>query len=230
MARHLRLMPRERGARSARIADYSEWWLSPNPRWPSYRHSKLFLDRIWGPPGQRLPGLLRAGFTVARGFGRQAADLVPPALVIDAGWGWYRFLSDSMAGAFDAPIRSMLTIGSQPVIIDLRLYYFDRLPNAGGEVGARTPQDQVSYTISDESLAMETATLGGQVLAPLASVTSLRELALRIEGVQDLTWYWIDIRICLKAWYKGVIEEPSDAWDASTLWDSALWPWLPWVH
>jgi len=229
-ARHLRLMPRERGARSTRQADFSEWWLSPDPRWPGYRHSKLFMDRVWGPPGRRLPGLLRAGFTVARGFGRQAEALVPPALVIDSGWCWYRFLSDSLAGAFDAPVRAVLAAAGQPVLVDLSLYYFDRLPTEATEAARPVPDDRVSFAIHDDSLAFVCTNPGGDSLAPLASVGSLRELAIRVEGTPDLTWYWIDVRICVKAWYIGPESGGNTLWRPPDLWQRALAPWLRWVH
>lgn len=233
-ARHLRLLPRERARRDRSTADFAEWWFTPNLDWPGYRYGKLFVDRVWGPPGKRLPGLLRAGFTLARGFGRQAAELVPSDLVISPNWFWYRFLSDSMAGVFDAPLRSLLTNCGQPVSVDLTLYYFDRYPDPGNEIGVRTPDDRLTFTIRDRSLTFEVVREGSSILAPLATATSLQDLVLRTEGVQDLTWYWIDVHICVQAWYQEAQTQPdagtSETWNGTELWNRALAPWLPWVH
>jgi len=229
-ARHLRLLPRGRARRDWSSADFAEWWFTHSLDWPGYRYGRLFLDRVWGPPQRRLPGLLRAGFTLARGFGRQAADLVPPDLVIDSNWFWYRFLSDSMAGVFDVPLRALLASCRQPVIVDLALTYFDRDPDPGNEIGVRTPNDQLTFAIRDESLTFDVVREGGDILAPLVSATSLRDLVFRLEGVQDLTWYWIDVHICVQAWYQGEHTDDGEAWDATTLWEYALAPWLPWVH
>jgi len=229
-ARHLRLLPRGRIRRDWSSADFAEWWFTHSLDWPGYRYGRLFLDRVWGPPQRRLPGLLRAGFTLARGFGRQAAGLVPPDLVINSGWFWYRFLSDSMAGVFDTPLRSLLIRCRQPVIVDLALTYFDRHVGRGNETGVPTPNEKLTFTIRDTSLTFDVVREGGDILAPLVSATSLRDLVFRIEGVQDLTWYWIDMHICVQAWYQGEDTIDGEVWEATVLWDNALAPWLPWVH
>jgi len=229
-ARHLRLLPRDRIRRDWSSADFAEWWFTHNLDWRGYRYGRLFLDRVWGPPQRRLPGLLRAGFTLARGFGRQAAGLVPPDQVIDSNWFWYRFLSDSMAGVLDTPLRSLLARCHQPVIVDLALTYLDRRPDPGHEIAVRTPNDQLTFAIRDESLTFDVVREGGDILAPLVPATSLRDLVFRVEGVQDLTWSWIDVHICVQAWYQGEDTGDGEAWDATTLWDNALAPWLSWVH
>lgn len=227
-ARHLHLRPRAWSGRDPGGSDYTEWWFIPARLRAGYQHGRLFLDRVWGPPGRRLPGLLRAGLTVSRGFGRQVAEMVPPSLALTSGWFWYRFLSDSMAGAFDAPARAVIAQTGQPLTLDLALYYFDRYPDPGSDLGLHTPDDRITFEIADDNLALETVREGGEILTPLSTATSLRDLVLRIEGVPDLTWYWIDIHLCAKAWFGD--ETTADAWDAAALWRNALAPWLPWVH
>lgn len=227
-ARHLHLMPREWSGRDHSGSEYAEWWFIPVRDRSGYRHGRLFLDRVWGPPGRRLPGLLRAGFTVSRGFGRQVADMVHPALALHSGWFWYRFLSDSMAGAFDAPMRAIMARTDQAVTVDLVLYYFDRYPDPGSHLGLQTPDDHMTFEVGAASLKLQVVREGGEILEPLVSATSVRDLVLHIEGVPDLTWYWIDVHLCIKAWFGD--ETSPGTWDAEDLWDKALVPWLPWVH
>lgn len=227
-ARHLYLMPHEWSGHDRLGSDYTEWWLIPVRDRSGYQHGRLFLDRVWGPPGKRLPGLLRAGFTVARGFGRQVAEMVPPNLALNAGWFWYRFLSDSMAGVFDGPLRTVIARANQPATIDLALYYFDRYPDPGSDLGLQTPDDRMTFEVDEASLRLQVVREGGEILAPVVSATTLRDLVLRIEGVPDLTWYWIDVHLCVKAWFGG--DDIPGAWDAAELWNCALQPWLPWVH
>lgn len=227
-ARHLHLQPREWDGRDRREGDYTEWWFIPVRDRSGFQHGRLFVDRVWGPPGKRLPGLLRAGFTVARGFGRQVADMVPPSLALTSGWFWYRFLSDSMAGVFDTPLRAVMANTGQPVTVDLTLYYFDRYPDPGSQMGLQTPNDRMTFEVSDADLTLQVVREGGTILHPLLTATSLRDLILHIEGVPDLTWYWIDVHICAQTWY-GDTETPN-VWDAAALWEAALAPWLPWVH
>ena len=192
------------------------------------QYGRLFIDRIWGPPGRRLPGLLRAGFTVSRGFGRQVAEMVPPSLAMTPNWFWTRFLSDSMAGVFDAPLRAVMERVDQPVTVDVALTYFDRYPAPTSSAEPPTPDDRLVFEVDPGPLTLKTLRKGGQHLAPLVSAQTLRDLVLRIEGVPDLTWYWIDVHLCIKAWFEDA--DAQSGWDAADLWAKALAPWLPWVH
>jgi hypothetical protein len=133
-----------------------------------------------------------------------------------------------MAGVFDAPMRTVMERTGQPVIVDLTLYYFDRYPDPGSELGLQTPDDRMTFEVDETTLGLSTVYEGSEILSPLLSATSIRDLIIRIEGVQDLTWYWIDIHLCTAAWFgeetaPGVLRAPR-------LWESALAPWLPWVH
>ncbi len=227
--RDLKPRPLDSSARA-----FAEWWFLPGTGRPLPGHGKLFLRRQSNSGTATMPGLMAIGFQLERGLGRQLAgtpvgeayqpDLVERRFVMQPSWLWYRFLNDAMGGLFDPPLRSMLERSGEPVAVELDLFRVDTLPAAWA--GRGCPDDRLTFAVLDESLLLHPTSTATGELAVLDDAATLRELVLRMEGVQDLTWFWIAVSIGIEVAY-GYDEGD---WDAATLWTNALEPWLPWVH
>jgi hypothetical protein len=179
---------------------------------------------------------MSAGFYVERGFGRQVSDLVPEHLVMQPSWFWTRFRNEVFGGLADTTLRSLLDRTQQSVTLTLDLYRFDRAPVAGDYPGlgadenslsAAEPDDHLAYTVRDQSLMLSLAEGAENELVPLSQAGYLRDLVVQIEGMPDLPWFWIDVRIGVRLAYG---QDGADNWDAAQVWDRTLSPWLHWVH
>ncbi len=212
--RHLRLQPAH-----AVSGAFDEWWLVPSMHRSPYRYGKLFVARV-----PTAPLLMTTGFCFHRGIGRHLDTLVDSTVVMDASWFWSRFLSDALAGAFAAPLQEMSACSKSPVWITLNLYHLDRAP---GPRAGYPPDDRLTFAVDATTLALKPQELGEEELAPLTTASSLRELALWIESIEDLWWFWIDVYIGLRLRYAP---EDHHGWTATDLWERALAPWAHWVH
>lgn len=227
--RHLKPRPSDSSARA-----FADWWLLPNTGRPVPGHGKLFLRQEPDTRTASTPGLMALGFCVERGLGRQLGgaqlgetyrmDLVDPRLIIQPSWLWYRFLNDALGGLFDTPLRTILARSGQPVSIDLELSRADTALAAWTRRGL--PDDRLSFAVLDDTLLLHPTRVAAAELSVLDDAATLRELVLRMEGVRDLSWYWITVSIGIQVAYG---DEQSD-WDAAALWHNVLEPWLAWMH
>lgn len=226
--RHLKPRPTDSSARA-----FAEWWLLPGTGRPVPGHGKLLLRREPDTRTATTPGLMALGFRVERGLGRQLAgtqlgeahrmDLVDPRFIMQPSWTWYRFLNDAIGGLFDVPLRTILSRSGEPVSIDLDLFHADTLPAAWA--GRAVPDDRLSFALLDETLLLHPTRVAAAELRTLEDAATLHELVLRMEGVQDLSWYWIAVSIGIQVAYG----DEEGAWDAAALWHNVLEPWLPWT-
>ena len=227
--RYLRSRPSNTSARA-----FADWWLLPGIGRPEPGHGRLYLHRLPDTKTATAPGLMSAGFCVERGLGRQLGssllgepeqlNLVDPRLVMQPAWLWYRFLNDALGGLFDSPMRTVLSRSGQPITVSLDLFRADSLPANLACQGLQ--DDHLSFAVLDDTLLLHPTQVATAELAVLDDAATLRELVIRMEGVQDLSWYWILVSLGIEVAYG---HEESD-WDAGELWHNALEPWLPWVH
>jgi len=228
-ARNLNAYPSDASARA-----FAEWWLHTGSGRPTPGRGRLFMRREADTLSGGSLGLMATGLQVERGLGRHLAgagvgeparmELVDPRLIMQPSWSWYRLLNDTLGGSFNAPLQSVLARSAQPIVIDLQLHHADQLTAVPG---IRTsPADQASFSVLDESLLFHPTRLAGSELAALNDAATLRDLLLRMEGVRDLSWYWITVSMGVEVAYN----DGEGGWDAATLWHNALEPWLPWVH
>lgn len=219
--RHLTLWPLSRTSRA-----FGEWWLTPRSDAPSHQHARLSFARAWD-----AADLMVAGFGATRGFGRQAEALVDSERIMHPNWFWSRLLSDTLAGAFEIPLRTVMDRSDQPVWAQLDLYTLGHEPDPALAPAPALPDDRLAFALLDHTLALTRFTEATAELAPLNGVTDLRELLLRIEGLPGIAWMWIEVRIGVRARYaESSPGSDADAWGAQELWDRVLSPWLPWVH
>lgn len=228
-ARNLSAYPSDTSARA-----FAEWWLHAGSGRPTPGRGRLFMWREADTLSSSSPGLMATGLQIERGLGRHLTgagvgeparlELVDPRLIMQPSWSWYRLLNDTLGSLFDGPLRSVLARSAQPIAIDLQLHHADQLTAIPG---IRTPPaDQVSYSVLDELLLLHPTRLAGGELAVLNDAATLRDLLLRMEGIRDLSWYWITVSMGVEVAY----DDEEGGWDAATLWHNALEPWLPWVH
>jgi hypothetical protein len=151
-------------------------------------------------------------------------------------WFWTRFRNEVFGGLADATLRELLDRTQQSVTLSLDLYRFDRVPAASTCPGldfddlplsASEPDDHLAYTVRDRSLMLSLAEGAENELASLNQAGYLRDLIMQIEGMPDLPWFWIDVRIGVRMAYG---QDGTDNWDAAGIWDRVLSPWLHWVH
>lgn len=224
--RHLTLYAtRTPWAAGRESAAFSEWRLVPANTPGVHRHGRLVLRRLAEDPNQ-----LSAGFGVTRGMGRQLADLADPDVMMDGTWFWRnRLVGDVLAGALDAPIRTVMAETEQSVYLALSLIRFDTMPDLANALYAPSlPADRLVFRIRDDARSLSPAVLPEHELSPLASSPTLRDLLLHIEAHPDLAWAWIDLHLGAHFAYGNA--ETVGAWDAAALWRRTLAPWLPWVH
>ncbi|MGC9467730.1 MAG: hypothetical protein ACP5HS_04005 [Anaerolineae bacterium] len=212
--RHLRLQPASRGGGA-----YGEWWLIPGPERPPYRYGKLYIRRV-----ALGPRMMSVGFCFHRGVGRHLDALVDPEVTMGPSWFWSRFLNDALAGAFETPLREIMARSGRSVQTTLELYHLNHAP---GPRTGHPPDDRLVFTVDETTLRLRPDELAEEELAPLTTASDLRELALWVEGMQDLWWFWIDVHIGISLRYGD--EETGD-WGAADLWNKALAPWMSWVH
>jgi hypothetical protein len=200
---------------------FSAWWLLPGAALPVQAMSKLLIDRV-----AEAPSLMKVGCQVARGLGRQCADLVPSSLVMGPSWTWHRWLNDVMGGVLDAPMRSIMKRADQDLFIAVSLYDFHH-----AEAGLQTPDDRAVFTVRDASLSLEPVVRPHDDLFMVEYARRMQDLVMAIEGIEHVWWYWIDLRIGVRVAYgKEPDDAGEDAWTATELWHHALEPWLPWIH
>ena len=229
--RHLRLQPLDALRPSATL-----WWLTPVAGWTTHAHSRLFLRRTPGMGQARQPDLMSAGFCLDRGLGRQLGgpqlgnpdtpDLVEPNLTMQPSWFWYRFRNDVLGKVLDAPMRTVLTRSDLPLEVELALHYAAAAPRP--DYRGTPPADRLAYAILDERLVLHPTVLGRDELAPLNEAATMQDLMMRIEGVENLAWYWISVFIGIRIAYGA--PDAGAGWQARDLWQRALDPWLPWLH
>ncbi len=228
-ARSLNAYPSDTSARA-----FAEWWLHTGSGRPTPGRGRLFMRRLADTLSATGLGLMAAGLQVERGLGRHLAgarvgepvrvELVDPRLVMQPSWSWYRLLNDTLGDLINVPLNRVLERSAQPIAIDLQLHHADQLTAIPG---IRTPPaDHVSFSVLDESLLLHPTRLAGGELAALNDAATLRDLLLRMEGIRDLSWYWITVSMGVEVAYN----DEEGGWDAATLWHNALEPWLPWVH
>lgn len=212
--RHLALRPHD-----YRASSFPEWWLVPGTDRTPWRHGRLCFRRL-----SATPRTMVAGFYLERGYGRQLAEMLAPEALLDSGWFWYRFLNDALGGAFDAPLRTSLERTGGPLLVHLDLYHF----NDRSVAGQVQPDDRLTFALRDAELVLHPVEPPDDELTFLNYPMQLKDLALQIESLEGVSWYWIDLLIGVHLRYDT--PEAPEVWDAAALWHNALAPWLPWAH
>jgi hypothetical protein len=229
--RHLRLQPLDATRPASTL-----WWLTPTTGWAMHAHGRLFLRRAVGSGTEGHTGKLSAGFCVDRGLGRQLAgpqlddpdvpDLVDPALTMQPSWFWTRFRNDALGGVIHTPMRAVLVRTEHLLNVELELHYADSAPRPGYRT--MPTDDRLAFVILDTSLMLHPIEPARAELTPLNEVATMSHLVMHLEGLQDLSWCWISVRISVELGYRT--PEVEATWSVAALWQRALEPWLPWLH
>ena len=209
---------------------FTEWWLVPSTEWPAYHHSKLCVHRV-AVDGEEY---LYTGFYVEQGLHDvlKGEPDVKPSLVMQNDWYWHKFLQHAKAGSLEPALRQLLERSECPVVVWLDAYAFNRVPEREGEahlVEEDKPQhdDAIEFVVRRQDMRFELSKQANHVLSPLNNCTDLSQLAQRLETLQELHWFWINLLIGIRLRYGA---RSTGDWGAAEIWRNALQPWMPWVH
>jgi len=212
LQRHLTLRPYNYTA-----PKLTPWWLVPTTAWPAYHHSKLCFEK-WDPETMII------GFYVEKGLGEQVAEMVKSSLIMESGWYWSEFLQAAQDGQFAEPMRHVLARSGLPLIVHLSLFEFNNVPDF--ETGERNPNDELAFLVASDNLSFGQYTTADGALSALNDARTLSELAAGLSGLEEMSWYWINLRIGVRVRYRT--GEPGE-WGAEEIWNRSLQPWVRWV-
>jgi hypothetical protein len=203
--------------------DFTDWlWYPRSGHWPAQRHSKLFIGRY-----RQDPDCLYAGYFVERGHGQQVVAADPgfdKKLIMQSDWYWFEFLRHAEARELDAPIMTVLERSQLPVTITADLWHY-RPPD--DDLRPRQPDDCIQFETSSAEGPFANVKKSQGMFKRLTECANLQQLAARLDGWDELDWYWINLFIGIKLRYGT---EETGTWGAPQLWRNALEPWAAWVH
>jgi len=201
---------------------FTDWWFIPSTDWPAYRYCKLFIRQL-----KQHPEYLHAGVWVEHGFPEEVKPMpdVKSTLVMKADWCWFRFLRHARRAELDTAMREVLQRSECPLFVSLEAYEFNRVPSRGED--RSIPDDKIEFVVRSPALKFEDVQKGTNVLARLNDCIDLPELAERLQGAEDVSWYWVDLLIGIKLLYG---DKATGTWRASDIWRNALEPWTRWVR
>ena len=206
--------------------EFTEWWFVPNKtEWPAFRYGKLFVHRFQ-PPSKESKWFY-VDFYVEKGLGKQLAGMaeVKQTNIMHDNWYWYEFIRHAKAGELDVAIQEVLTRSQRPVVVSLNVYEFNRVPEPDTE--RQNPHDSVEFTIHNPNGAFQLAQAGTEILAQLNTCANLRELAQRLEPLEGLDYFWLNLLVGIQLQYGTAT---TGTWGAAEIWHNALEPWNSWVR
>jgi len=205
--------------------EFTEWWFIPNKtEWPAYRYSKLFVHKFQAQPEEAR--WFYAGFYVEKGLGKKLAGMpdVKQNEIMQDNWYWHNFIRHAKSGEIDNALQEVLTRSQCPVVVSLNVYEFNHVPKPDTE--RRDPHDWIEFVVHYPNSAFQTARAGTEILRELNTVANLSQLAQRLETLNGLDYFWLNLLIGTRLQY-GTFT--SGTWGAAEIWHNALEPWNSWV-
>jgi hypothetical protein len=203
--------------------EFTDWYFFPGSgHWPAQRHGKLFIRRH---PEEH--DCLCAGYFVERGHGQQVLMADPGSdrkLIMQPDWYWFEFVRHAQVGELDAPVREVLQRSQVPLSIRADLW---RYRPRDDDMRSRTPDDTIQFRIDSPEAGFQNVKKSEDIFARLNDSTNTQELTARLDGWDELDWYWVNLFIGVKLRYG---DEETGTWRARDIWRNAMEPWADWVR
>ena len=162
------------------------WWLSPGSDVPAYRFPKFALL----PPDADTPDQLFAGIYIEKGVSEDYAKAVKYSKhhILGADWAWHNLMQEmARADRMDSSISQVQSATKGH--LELRIYASMQIKDAAE---ALSPKGEMLAFNVGETLTVKATEHPSKLLASLAGVTTLPELARGLSKLDKADFIWID--------------------------------------
>lgn len=204
---------------------FTAWWLVPSTEWPAYRFGKLAFLR--GEGAREMAGYMKAGYYVEHGFDVQkVADMATRSQLMTDKWRWHDLVRAAGAGELDPLVQTVAERSGRPVVANLDMWAVNHPPALDEEPVA--PDDWYELVVAPAGATDQEAWRpDGRLLRPLRGSTGIAEMAQRLEALDGLGYYWLDLSIGVWLRYG---DQETGAWGAEELWRDVFHSWNAWVR
>lgn len=210
-----------------RDPDKTTWWLVPSAEWPAYKFGKF---GFWIDEAE--PGVILAGYQVEKGVGASVASVFNSAagkrFVIQPDWEWNRFVEDGLSGEdVDVALNAAAADLGTDVYVHLACGIAND-PKSFDPGSPAFPKTSRLFVWSPEVQALQLVRAAGasHVAPATAGATSINELLVALNRVEDRDWLWVSLSLCARL-QPTAGGHPSNHND---LWTKGLGHFKQWVN